>query len=316
MTDTHRSDRRRRFAGIVLVTAATLCWSLTGFYTRVLATDPWTTMAGRSSFGLFFLATIFVARHRGDSGPAFRAMGRPGVAQALASLACALFTITSLYRTTVADNAVIGATSPFAAAALAFFLLGERVAIRTVVAGLGSLVGVAVVVSGSLGGGRMVGDLLAVGMMISFAGMIVIARARPSTPVDGPNLLAVAMNLAVTAPFADFATIDGGQALILAAFGLTNFVLAGTLFLAGSSRIPAAESALIVALDLVFSPSVVWLACGEAPTSTGLVGGAIVLVSVIGHIVAGSRTSATERPPGTAVAAEVTPRRTWRRAGR
>lgn len=66
-------------------------------------------------------------------------------------------------------------------------------------------------------------------------------------------------------------------------------MLAGTLFLAGSSRIPAAETALIVALDLVFGPAIVWAVFAEAPTREGLVGGAVVLAAVIGHIVAGAR---------------------------
>jgi drug/metabolite transporter (DMT)-like permease len=288
MPDTSPSGRRRPI-GIALVTGATLSWSLTGLYTRVLHLDPWTTMAGRSVFGLIFLSAIFLIRRRGTTVSALVAMGRHGVGQAVASVACAIFTITSLAETSVADNAVIGATSPFAAAALAWLWLGERVARRTIVAGLVSLLGVGVVVSGSLGGGRILGDLLAVGMMLAFAVMIVVSRARPSMPIDGPNLLAVALNLALTAPFADFATIGATQALVLAAFGFTNFVAAGMLFLAGSGRIPAAETALIVALDLVFGPALVWIFVAETPPTAGLAGGAIVFVAVVGHVVAGMR---------------------------
>ena len=110
-----------------------------------------------------------------------------GVAHAAASVVCALATITSLYETSVANNAVIGATAPFAAALLARVFLGERVPLRTLVAGAVALVGVAVVVSGSLGGGRLRGDLLAVVMMLSFATMIVVSRARPTMPVAGAD---------------------------------------------------------------------------------------------------------------------------------
>jgi len=283
------SASRDRFAGVALVVAATVSWALTGFFTRVLGTDLATTLAGRSAFGVVFLVAIFVVRERRAAAASFLAMGRWGVAQAVASVLCALATIASLYHTSVADNAVIGATSPFAAALLARIFLREKVPARTLIAGAVSLLGVGIVVSGSLGQGRLFGDALAVGMMVAFATMIVIARARPDMPVAPPNILAVAMNFVVTAPFASFAAVAPRDWGLLAAFGFTNFVLAGMLFLAGSRRIPAAESALIVALDLVFGPSVVWAAFGEAPTREGLIGGAIVLAAVVGHVVAGMR---------------------------
>ena len=280
---------RDHLVGVALVVAATVSWSLTGFFTRVLGTDLATTLAGRSAFGVVFLGLLFVAREGRGAVAAFLGMGRWGVAQAVASVVCALATISSLYHTSVADNAVIGAASPFAAALLARIFLGETVPPRTIVAGLVSLVGVGIVVSGSLGQGRLFGDLLAVVMMLAFAVMIVIARAHPDMPVAPPNLLAVALNFVLAAPFASFASVAPHDWGLLAAFGFTNFVLAGMLFLAGSKRIPAAESALIVALDLVFGPSVVWAAFAEAPTREGLIGGAIVLVAVIGHVAAGMR---------------------------
>lgn len=288
------ADRRNRLFGIALVAAATLSWALTGFFTRVLHTDLATTLAGRSAFGVVFLIVLFVAQEGRAAPREFLRMGRWGVAQAVASVVCALATISSLYHTSVADNAVIGATSPFAAALMARLFLGERVPLRTVVAGLVSLVGVAVVVSGSLGHGRLFGDALAVGMMLAFATMIVIARARPDMPVAPPNILAVAINVVMTAPFASFHTVEPRDWGFLAAFGFTNFVLAGMLFLAGSRRIPAAESALIVALDLVFGPSVVWATFGEAPTREGLIGGAIVLAAVVAHVAVGMRGARVE----------------------
>ncbi|NLH82031.1 MAG: DMT family transporter [Phyllobacteriaceae bacterium] len=290
MTPTTTASRDH-LAGIALVVAATVSWALTGFFTRVLGTDLATTLAGRSAFGVVILVILFVAHEGRNAGSTFVAMGRAGVAQAVASVICALATISSLYHTSVADNAVIGATSPFAAALLARIFLGERVPRRTMVAGAVSLAGVAIVVSGSLGQGRLFGDALAVVMMVAFATMIVIARARPDMPVAPPNILAVAINFVITAPFASLAAVAPRDWGLLAAFGFTNFVLAGMLFLAGSRRIPAAESALIVALDLVFGPSVVWAAFGEAPTREGLIGGAIVLAAVIGHVVAGMRGS-------------------------
>lgn len=300
--------RRDHLLGVALVTGATLFWSMTGFFTRALGTDLWTTLAGRSAFGVVMLLVLFVAANRRESLRVFLSMGRSGVAQAIAAVACAFFTISSLYHTSVADNAVIGAAAPFAAALLARVVLGERIPRRTFVAGAVSLVGVGIVVSGSLGAGHLFGDLLAVGMMLAFAAMIVIARARPEMPVAPPNILAVGLNFLLAAPLASLGSVGPVDAALLALFGLTNFVAAGTLFLSGSRRIPAAESALIVTLDMVFGPMVVWATFAEAPTTAGLIGGAIVLAAVVGHVAAGARAGAAKTATtSSAVAAKVAP---------
>ena len=152
---------------------------------------------------------------------------------------------------------------------------------------IGSLIGVAICVSGSSDGIHLLGDLLAVVMTLSFAAMTVISRARPSMPVLPPNILAVAATLVIVLPFARLDTIGAVDAGLLAAFGLTNFVLAGTLYLAGSARLPAARSSLIITLDIVLSPALVWAAFGEAPSLQVLIGGAIVFVAVVATVVTG-----------------------------
>lgn len=288
MTETARTALRRELAGVALVFGATLVWALTGFFTRALSTDVWTTMAGRAGFGLVILLGLFLARHRRDGWRQFRSMGRWGVAHAAASVVCGIATITSLYNTSVANNTVIYATAPIAAAGLARVFLRERIDRRTAVAGLASLIGVAICVSGSSDGIHLLGDLLAVVMTLSFAAMTVISRARPSMPVLPPNILAVAATLVIVLPFARLDTIGAVDAGLLAAFGLTNFVLAGTLYLAGSARLPAARSSLIITLDIVLSPALVWAAFGEAPSLQVLIGGAIVFVAVVATVVAGA----------------------------
>jgi drug/metabolite transporter (DMT)-like permease len=68
---------------------------------------------------------------------------------------------------------------------------------------------------------------------------------------------------------------------LLAGLGLTQIGL-GLIFLSiGARLIPAAEVALITLLEIVLGPLWVWLALGERPSATTLVGGAIVLAAVV-----------------------------------
>ena len=56
----------------------------------------------------------------------------------------------------------------------------------------------------------------------------------------------------------------------------------GLIFLTiGARLIPAAEVALITLLEIVLGPLWVWIALGEQPSATTLVGGGIVLAAVV-----------------------------------
>jgi drug/metabolite transporter (DMT)-like permease len=71
----------------------------------------------------------------------------------------------------------------------------------------------------------------------------------------------------------------------LAVFGVTPWGL--ILFTLGAPLVPAAQTALIRALDARLAPFWVWLAYGETPVRTTLAGGAMVLVVVLWNILGG-----------------------------
>jgi drug/metabolite transporter (DMT)-like permease len=72
-----------RSRGVVLVAAAALCWSTGGLLARLVDTDPWTTVFGRSIFTAAFLLVVIFIQERGSAWPQIRGMGWPGVAMAL-----------------------------------------------------------------------------------------------------------------------------------------------------------------------------------------------------------------------------------------
>jgi drug/metabolite transporter (DMT)-like permease len=83
------------------------------------------------------------------------------------------------------------------------------------------------------------------------------------------------------APFASASSIGGEDLALLAGLGITQIGL-GLIFLTiGARLIPAAEVALITLLEIVLGPLWVWLALGEQPGATTLIGGAIVLGAVV-----------------------------------
>jgi drug/metabolite transporter (DMT)-like permease len=144
-----------------------------------------------------------------------------------------------------------------------------------------ALAGVAIIVSGSLGGVHLKGDLLAAWMTVALAIPPVIYRRYPKTPAAGPALLSSLVLLPVSfmlgTPLSDPLREIG----ILAAFGLI-FALASVTFGEGARRLPAGETSLLSTLEVCFAPLFAWMMLAEVPAAATFIGGALVLAGVIG----------------------------------
>jgi drug/metabolite transporter (DMT)-like permease len=79
-----------------------------------------------------------------------------------------------------------------------------------------------------------------------------------------------------------------------------------TLFAIGARLIPAAHTALIGALETPLAPLWVWIAFSELPPRLVFIGGAIVMIAVVGHILIENRRTAAQlrAAAATAFAAE------------
>ena len=214
---------RDRAVGIGLVFVATVAWSLSGVFTRMITTDIWTAIAWRSFFGgLFLVVPYLVLEYRRAGGRSWQ-FGWPGMAFIASQIVCQAATVGGLTYTTVANVTVIYATAPFIAAALAWWLIGERVAGRTMLAGAACLAGTVVILLGSVGEGHLLGDAIALVMTASFAVIIVLPRAYRDLSIVPSTIVAAFVTTLIFAPFGSVGSLDAWNWTVLAAFGLTNF---------------------------------------------------------------------------------------------
>jgi drug/metabolite transporter (DMT)-like permease len=278
-----------RAKGIAMVLVATLAWSFSGLYTRLLDTDIYSAIAWRCFFGATFLLPAFLYVHRGQALRRITEMGWQGPVVLVLQIVSMAATVGGLFLTSVANVTVIYSTSPFLAAGFAWWLLGERADRRTLVASAIVLVGVLVVVSGSAGEGRLLGDLLALSMTVTFAAIIVVPRLWPHIDLLTASMLGGYGTFLVFLPFASTASIGLETFAILAAYGFTNFVIAYFVFLKGSRLISAAESGLIITLEIVLAPLWVWLAFDEVPGTASFIGGGLILATITWHLLSSLR---------------------------
>jgi drug/metabolite transporter (DMT)-like permease len=277
---------QHRRLGFWLVTGAAVLWSTGGLIARLVDTDPWTTIFWRSVFCTTFLCAAVAIAQRGRLVDVVRETGWPGVAMATCFAVASTTFIMSLSRTTVANTLVIQSLSPFIAGLGGWLCLGERVRHRTWAAMAVAAVGTVVMLWGSAGGGSRVGDLLALVTATAFAAATVIVRWHRSVPMPAAAALAAALSGLIALGPAEPSTAGARDLLLLALFGSGQLGVGLLLFTAGARFIPVAEASLIAVLESVLGPVWVWLAIGERPGASSLIGGAIILGALVAHTAA------------------------------
>ncbi|WP_421694534.1 DMT family transporter [Aestuariivirga sp.] len=269
--------------GMLLVTASAVAWSTAGFFTRLVPLDSWTMLAWRGLFGAFGIAFVILAMERRQAWGHFRALGWPGWIFALVSAAGMICFITALRHTSVAHVAVIYALAPFIAATLAWLAIRERPTRGALATSCIALLGVAIM-AGFGTDGSPVGDLLALGMTICCAAMMVLARRYRDIPTLPAACLSALLSGLVCWPIGEPLALSAHSLLVLVLFGLVNSALGLTLFTVGARLLPAVETALIGSLDAPLAPLWVWIAFNEAPSPSTLTGGIIAFAAVGLHV--------------------------------
>jgi drug/metabolite transporter (DMT)-like permease len=272
--DLARQHRRGR----LYVAAAAVAWSTAGLFQRELTVDLATQLAGRAFFAVLAILAFVAVAERGRVVRGFLAIGRAGlVMAALMAISSGAF-IAALNYTSVANVLFLQALAPVLAAVFGTFV-GERVSRRTWIAIAVAVAGVALMVGGP-SRPSPTGLALSLLMSVSFAATIVITRHQRQVSMAPATCLSQAAVFVCAAPFASASSIGGEDLALLAGLGITQIGL-GLIFLSiGARLIPAAEVALITLLEIVLGPLWVWLALGERPGTTTLIGGAIVLGAV------------------------------------
>ncbi len=281
MTVAERSQHR---LGLALVAVAALAWSSAGIFTRVISADLMTMLFWRGIFSGSAVFALFFLMERSQSPAILARLRWPALAVAVLCATSMITGIGALRFTSVADAMVIYATVPFVTAGFAYLFIGERPTVSTMIASGAALGGVAIMLTGAEWGGSLFGKLLAMLMTLGMAGFTVIMRRHrevPMLPAMGASAwLCAFFCFWFAAPLA-VTTRDFG---LMALFGVFQNAAGLALYVFGSKRVPAAEATLIAALEVPLTPFWVWLLLTEIPAPATLMGGAVVLVALFGHI--------------------------------
>ena len=188
-----------------------------------------------------------------------------------------LFTF-AVSNTSVANVVFILASMPVFSALISRVFLGEPLRLRMMLTMVAVFVGLAIIAygSGETEGAGLVGDAYAATASLFFA--VALTAARKLRNVSMVPMLPIAYLLAaiVLWPIVSPMVLPSEQLYIAWLHGV--FIAISSIGLAlGPRYIPSAEVALLLLLESVLAPLLVWYALGEDPGPYTLLGGAVVI---------------------------------------
>lgn len=236
----------------------------------------WRLMLAGSAISLGILALQGTAPFR-----AVLRIGRYGAVYMIGTGASGVLFVLAVSLTSVANVVFIIASLPVFAAIFSRIFLAEPISRRMVITIATVMIGIAIIAygSGEAAHASLAGDLLAVAVSALFAAALTAARrARAISMVPGVGMAYVIMALLI-APVAHPFAMPASQAPLVMGHGAV--ILCSAVFLAlGPRYITSAEVGLLVLLESVLAPLLVWFVIGENPGEYALLGGALVVFTL------------------------------------
>jgi drug/metabolite transporter (DMT)-like permease len=270
--------------------AAPVLWSSAGVVTRhIERAEPVEQVFWRSFFAFAFVS-IFLAVTGKNPVKAARAAGLPGLFSG--AMWAVMFTafVIALSLTTTANALVVMSIAPLLTVVCARIVLTDPIPLRTWIAALAAMAGIALMFSSSMGEKHAAGMLVALVIPVASA-LNVVALRKHSAKVDliPAVMLGGALSALIALPMALPVSASGRDLALLAFLGVFQLGLPCMFLVMASRALLAPEIALLGLLEVVLGPLWAWLGAGEIPATSTLIGGALVLVALAGNELAAFR---------------------------
>ena len=236
-----------------------------------------------------------LARRRGTTSQTVRAYtsGRTMMVANLMLLLASLGFVYAVKTTTAANAAFLGSTTPVFGVIAARLFLSERLNRITVLSICLAFAGLVIMVAGDLEAGSTVGNLSALSAAIGFAGYAVCVRSDPgqdwSPVLPGYGVMMIGICGAITLAQGE-SLVPPAADLAYAVFHGAVIIVVGTImFNVASRQVPAAAMTVFAQSEMVLVPLWSFTFLDERPPLTTWIGGAIIMVAILGKALLDAR---------------------------
>ena len=275
----------KKLPGPLLVFLGAVCLSFGGLIIKSFeGANLWQILFWRQFFFSVVVATYLLFTYKKNFFKSFYNSGIPGfIGGLILGIGFAAY-IFSMYTTTVANTNFIITTETIFLAAFGYFFLKEKINLITFISIILGMSGVLIILGSSLSiqsSEQFLGNIVAFIMPISFAVLVIIIRKYPKVDMVPAQFTAGIFAAIIGFLIAGQLSISIHDLFLALLAGFFQIGFGFILITVGSQTTPAAIVGVLMLTESVFGPLWAWLFIKEVSPTAVLIGGAIIVFSIL-----------------------------------
>ena len=272
----------RNLPGPLLIFMGALSLSFGGLIVKSFeGSTLWQILFWRSLFFSLTVLAFLTISYKKKLFTAFYESGLPGFFGGIILSIGFCGYVFAMYNTTVANTNFIISTQVLFLALFGYFFLKEKISTITLLSIILAITGVILMVGNSLSPGEMSGNLAAFSMPITFAILIMLVRKFPKVDMVPAQFVAGICCCIIGFLLSEKIMVSPHDIFLgfVAGFFQVGF---GFIFITiGARSTPSAMVGVIMLSESILGPTWAFLFVSERPSLFTLVGGSIILFSVL-----------------------------------
>jgi len=275
----------KKIPGPLLVLMGAVCLSFGGLIVKSFeGANLWQILFWRQTFFAIIVALYLVITYKKNFFKSFYNSGLSGfIGGIFLGIGFAAY-VFSMYTTTVANTNFIITTETIFLAVFGYFFLKEKIDLITFIAIILGMSGVLLIIGSSLSiqtGEQFIGNIVAFIMPISFAILVIIIRKYPNVDMVPAQFIAGVFAAIIGYVVAGKLSISLHDLFLASLAGFFQIGFGFIFITVGSQTTPSAVVGVLMLTEAVFGPLWAWLFINEIPPSSVLLGGGIIIFSIL-----------------------------------
>jgi len=268
-----------------LIFFGALCLSFGGLIVKSFeGANLWQILFWRQFFFAIIVVLYLLFSYKKNFFKSFYNSGFSGfIAGLVLSVGFAAY-VFSMYTTTVANTNFIITTETIFLAVFGYFFLKEKINLITFISIILGMSGVLLIVGSSLSiqsSEQFLGNIVAFVMPVSFAILVMIVRKYPNVDMVPAQFTAGIAAAVIGFLIAGKLSISPHDLFLAFLAGFFQIGFGFILITIGSQTTPAAVVGVLMLTESVFGPLWAWLFINELPPISVLIGGGIIIFSIL-----------------------------------
>jgi len=274
-----------RIPGPLLIFLGATCLSFGGLIVKSFeGANLWQILFWRQTFFAIIVAFYLLISYKKNFFKSFYNSGLAGlIAGFVLSIGFSAY-VFAMYNTTVANTNFIITTETIFLAVFGYFFLKEKINLITFISIILGMSGVLLIVGSSLSiqsSEQFIGNIVAFIMPISFAILVVIIRQYPNVDMVPAQFTAGILAAIIGYFIAGKLSISPHDLFLASMAGFFQIGFGFILITIGSQTTPSAVVGVLMLTEAVFGPLWAWLFINEIPPMSVLIGGGIIVFSIL-----------------------------------